>query len=99
MAAGSAPLAALSLKITVLASGVSMLSTPAKVERAAAAVFSSAMRSKVYLTSSEVIACPLWNLTPLRNTIVRVLASSLSLKDSARFGITFMSLSKVSRGS
>jgi len=99
MAARRATFAPLSLKTTVVASGASMASMPVKEERAAAAVFSSRMRSKVNFTSSAVSTSPLWNLTLGRSLTVRVLPSSLHAHDSARFGTTFRSWSNASSGS
>ena len=55
-------------------------------------------RSRLYLTSSEVISSPLWNLTPWRrwNTVV---VSSITSQLSARPGTRFMSLSIITRRS
>ena len=54
----------------------------------------SKSRSKVNLTSAEVISWPSWNLTPWRSLNVQVSASLLTSQDSASSGMGFMSGSK-----
>src|SRR5436853_204348 len=51
---------------TVFSSGVVMVSTDARMLALGEAVALSTRRSKLYFTSAEVRALPLWNLTPLR---------------------------------